>query len=409
MIAPAASIESRRSWITAIAAVALMACAQGGPLTVSVGLPRIADELGQGRSLPALANALAFLGSGVGGVLCGWLAQRLGMRAVALLGGVMQAAGLGLAALGEPWALLVGIGLGVGVFGTGALFAPMITHVSMWFDRRRGSALALVASGQYIAGALWPPIFDRAIEAFGWQRTMLGFGLFAASIMLPVAALVIRPPPITPPGARAAAEPQSGARVLGLQPNLALALIAIASFLCCVPMAMPNAHLVAFCMDRGLGASTGAAMLSVLLLSAFISRQVWGVISDRIGGLRTVFLGNLAQTIGMIGFVQTGSEAGLFAVAAAYGLGFGGIVPAYVLAVRALFPAAEAHWRVPALLLVSLSGMAFGAWLAGAIHDRVGFYAAAWWVGIAVNLVQLALVGWLLLRQASTRAASGTA
>jgi len=164
-------------------------------------------------------------------------------------------------------------------------------------------------------------------------------------------------------------------------------------------MAMPAAHLVAFCGDLGIRTSVGAAMLSVLLLSAFVARQFWGWLSDRIGGLWTVFVGGLAQVVGMLGFLATQDEAGLFFAAAAYGLGFGGIVPAYVLAVRELFPAVEVTWRVPALLMCSLAGMAFGAWMAGAIYDRVGFYAAAWWVGIAFGLAQVALIGTLLTRQ----------
>lgn len=190
----------------------------------------------------------------------------------------------------------------------------------------------------------------------------------------------------------------AGAQVLGMAPNKALALLAAASFLCCVPMAMPAAHLVAFCGDLGIATSRGAAMLSVLLLAAFLSRQFWGWLSDRLGGLWTITLGGIAQTLGMLGFLATLDEAGLFFAAAAYGLGFAGIVPAYVLAVRELFPAIEVTWRVPALLMCSLAGMAFGAWLAGAIYDGVGFYAAAWWAGIAFSLAQLALVGALLGR-----------
>jgi len=333
----------------------------------------------------------------VGGVLCGLLAGRFGQRAVAILGGVAIFAGLAIAALAEPWSLLLGIGVGVGLFGNGALFPPMLAYVSLWFDRRRGTALALVSSGQYVAGFVWPTVFERTIAAFGWQLTMLVYGVFASAIVVTLAALVLRPPPVQP-GGFGGIRSVPGAQVLGMAPNRALALIAAASFLCCVPMAMPAAHLVAFCGDLGIATSRGAAMLSVLLLAAFLSRQFWGWLSDRIGGLWTVMLGGVAQTLGMLGFLATQDEAGLFFAAAAYGLGFAGIVPAYVLAVRELFPAVEVTWRVPAMLLSSLAGMAFGAWLAGVIYDAVGFYAAAWWVGIAFNVAQLALVGALLLR-----------
>ena len=392
------SVESQRSWVIAVTAVAMLALAAGAPLTVVIGLVPISETLGSGRSLPSLATSLAYLGSGLGGVLCGLMVARIGQRAVAMMGGAAILAGLALASLGQGWSLLAGIGLGVGLFGNGALFAPLVAYVSLWFDRRRGTALALVSSGQYIAGFVWPFVFERAIAAFGWQATMLAYGAFAATVVVTLAALVLVPPPV-PAGGAGGARAGSGRQVLGMRPNAALAVLSACSFLCCVPMAMPAAHLVAFCGDLGIAASRGAAMLSVLLLSAFLARQFWGWMSDRIGGLWTVFAGSVAQVVGMLGFLATQDEAGLFFVAAAYGLGFGGIIPAYVLTVRALFPASEAAWRVPALLFVSLSGMAFGAWLAGVIYDAVGFYAAAWWVGIAFNLVQLGIVAFLLLRQ----------
>lgn len=393
-----ASIETRQSWIIAVAAVVMLALAQGGPLTVVIGLVPIAETLGSGRSLPSSATSLAYLGSGVGGMICGMLAARFGQRRVAMMGGVSVVAGLWLASLGQGWSLLAGIGLGVGLFGNGALFAPMVAYVSLWFDRRRGTALALVSSGQYVAGFLWPPLFERAIAAFGWQATMRAYGAVAAAVIVVLAATVVAPAP-APMGGPTLRMAGRERRVLGMRPNAAQALLAACSFLCCIPMAMPAAHLVAFCGDLGIAASRGAAMLSVLLLAAFLSRQFWGWLSDRIGGLWTVFTGSAAQVAGMLGFVATQDEAGLFLVAAAYGLGFGGIIPAYVLTIRQYFPAAEAAWRIPALLFVSASGMAAGAWLAGAIYDRVGFYAAAWWVGIGFNLVQLGLVAFLLLRQ----------
>jgi MFS family permease len=393
-----ASVETRQSWIIAIAALTMLAMAAGAPMIVVVGLVPISETLGGGRSLPSLASSVAYLGSGIGGVVCGLLAARFGQRRVAMMGGIAICAGLLLASLGHSWSLLAGIGIGVGIFGNGALFPPMFAYVSLWFDRRRGTALALVSSGQYIAGFLWPFLFERAIAAYGWQRTMQAYGLLAACVVVVVAAVVLRPAPmpqIGPGGIRTVA----GGRVLGMAPNMAMFLIAACSFLCCVPMAMPAAHLVAFCGDLGISAARGASMLSVLLLSAFVARQFWGWLSDRIGGLWTVFLGSIAQVVGMLGFLATQDEAGLFFVSAAYGLGFGGIVPAYVLAVRSFFPATEASWRVPMMFFASLGGMAFGAWLAGAIYDGVGFYAAAWWVGIAFNLVQLAIMIFLLTRQ----------
>jgi len=397
------SIESRASWVVAIAAVAVLGISFGAPLLVTVGLTSIAADMEGSRAVPALAASLAYFGAGAGGIAMGWLAGRSSARVTTVIGGVMVAAGLALAAGGAEWQLLAGFGLGVGVFGNGALYPPLMTYVSLWFDRRRGTALALVASGQYVAGALWPTLAERAIAAWGWQRAMLGYGVLAVATIIPIALLVLRPPPAPPAGSAAAAGPVPGAKVLGLPPNLALFLLAVASFLCCIPMAMPAAHLVAFCGDLGITARSGAVMLSTLLICAFLARQAWGWVSDRIGGLNTVIAGNLCQTLGMAAFLATQDEAGLFFVAAAFGLGFSGIIPAYALAVRELFPASEAAWRMPALLFLSLSGMAAGAWVAGLLVDGFGSYAIAWQVGIASNLAALALLAGLRFGPAFSR------
>ncbi|MBR0644992.1 MFS transporter [Plastoroseomonas hellenica] len=399
----APSIETHASWVVAWSITIIMGIAYGAPLMVVVGLAPIAEGMGGQRGIPALASSLAYLGSGAGGVLMGLLAARLGARATAMMGGATIAAGLALAAAGSAWQLLLAHAVFIGMFGTGALFAPMMTHASLFFDRRRGTALALVSSGQYIAGALWPSLFERMIAAWGWQRSMVVFGLCAAAAIVPLAAWALRRSPPAALAGSLAAGPPVGRKVLGLSPNLAQGLIAAASFLCCIPMAMPAAHLVAFCGDLGIAASRGALMLSLLLAAAFVSRQFWGWVADRIGGLHAVLIGGVCQTAAMTGFLATQDEAGLFLVSILYGLGFGGIVPAYVLAIRELFPASQAHWRVPVLLLVSLSGMATGAWLGGALYDAWGSYRGAFAVGIGANLIQVALVLWLATRLAGGR------
>jgi len=166
-----------------------------------------------------------------------------------------------------------------------------------------------------------------------------------------------------------------------------------------VPMAMPQSHLVAFCSDLGITRAHGAVMLSLLLGTAFFSRQIWGLISDRIGGLQTVLIGSLWQALAMTAFLLTQDEVGLFTVAAAFGLGFSGLIPATVLAVRELFPPAEAAWRIPTLLLCSGSGMATGGWIAGLLYDQFGFYGPAFAAGIAANLLNFAIVFTLVARQ----------
>ena len=140
-------------------------------------------------------------------------------------------------------------------------------------------------------------------------------------------------------------------------------------------------------------------MLSVLLGSAFLARQFWGWLSDKIGGLRTVLFGSLAQATAMAGFLVTEDETGLFVVSAAFGLGYAGLIPAYVLAVRALYPATEASWRVPTVLFAGLLGMAGGGWTAGALFDFFGFYSPAFAVGVIFNLLNVVVILPLVMRQ----------
>jgi MFS family permease len=392
------SIESRASWVVAWTALAAMSVSYGAPQVAVVALRQIAENLGNARELPALAYSLAWVGTAVGGLAMGRIADRIGVRWTVSFGAAMVAVGLLVASGGAAWQLILGHGLFIGLLGNAGLNAPLYIYVSRWFDRRRGAALALISSGQYVAGVIWPSLFAWAIAAVGWQQTMRWFAGFEVLAVAPVALLMFGDPPEAAAPTAASAGRRAASTVLGLHPNVTLGLLGLAAFCCCVPMAMPQGHLVAFCGDLGIPAEQGAAMLSVLLGCAFISRQFWGWLSDRIGGLRTVLAASSFQFTAMTGFLMTQNEFGLFTVSALFGLGFSGLIPAYVLAVRELFPPAEASWRVPTLLLFSGSGMAAGGWLAGWIYDHTGFYAAAFATGLAFNLLNLLVVLPLVLQ-----------
>jgi MFS family permease len=395
---PSSSIESRASWVVASVALVTMLMAFGAAWITVVALKDIAAEVGGKRSIPALASALAWLCSGAGGILMGRIADRVGTRWTVMFGALMIGTGLTISTFGPPWPLWIGHGLFIGLIGLGGINAPMYIYVSRWFDRRRGSALALISSGSYLAGAMWPPLFERAIAAFGWRQAMLWYAAAEIIVIVPLAAIYFRHPPevIYPAVTSSGGEK---ARVLGWPPNAVFAMMCGAAVLCCIPMAMPQGHLVAFCSDLGIARSVGAVMLSVLLGTAFLSRQIWGAISDRIGGLATVLIGSAWQCSAMIAFLLTQDEVGLFTVAAAFGLGFSGIIPAYILALRELFPASEASWRIPTLLLFSGFGMAAGGWIAGLLYDHFGYYAPAFAAGIGSNILNLMVVGLLVARQ----------
>jgi MFS family permease len=381
--------------------LAILSVAYSSTLVIVVGLRVIEAELGVSRSTLALAGSLTWVGTGLGGIAMGWLSDRIGIRISVLTGTVMIALGLALSSLGSIWALYVGQGLLIGFLGMGGLYPPLLVYISRWFDRRRGTAIALISSGQYIAGVIWPSVLERLIASYGWRTTYLVFAAVVLAGILPVAALFLRPAPgTTAAGHKDAQSPRaSGALVLGLRPNTVQAILCLAGFCCCIPMAIPQAHLVAFCGDIGLGAATGALMLSVLLGSAFFARQFWGAFADRYGGLKTVIAGSACQALAVLAFLMTQNEAGLFIVAGAFGFGFSGIIPAYVVAIRDLFPSSEASWRIPTVLFTSMSGMAVGSWLAGTLYDHFGFYTPAFATGVLFNVFNLLLLGFLVMRQ----------
>jgi MFS family permease len=395
------SIETRQSWVVASVALVAMGFSFGAPWIAVVALKAIAAELGGARSTPALAGSLCLLGVGFGGLVMGRIADRIGVRWTVMFGALMICVGLAISSLGAPWQLYVGHGLFIGFLGNGGINAPLYVYVSRWFDRRRGSALALISSGAYLAGAVWPPIFERVIAVLGWRQTMWSFGLLEMAVIVPIAAIFLAPPPDQKHVSSGVyADPKPGP-VLGLPPNVVFCLLCAAAFLCCMPMGLPQTHLIAFCSDLGIVPTHGAAMLSVVLGTGFMCRQLWGWFSDRVGGLATLVVCSAIQASALTAFLLTQDEIGLFTVSALFGLGFSGLVPAYVLASRQFYPVREARWRVPTLLLFSGSGMAMGAWVGGALYDMFGYYGPAFLAAIVANLFNIAIVVTLFLRHHS--------
>jgi len=396
-------VDSRTSWKTSWLVLAILSVSYGSPLLIVVGMKPIQESLGIDRSVVALAGALVWVGTGAGGIFMGWLADRIGIRRTVLIGGCMIAGGLALSSLGLVWALYIGHGLMVGLLGNGGVYPPLLVYVSRWFERRRGAAIALISSGQYVAGVVWPSFFERGLALIGWQTLMLCYAGVVLALILP-ATLFLKPPPLAAPLARPLrGGAVQGNRIAGMHPNVVQALICVAGFCCCIPMSVPSAHIVAFCGDIGIKPTHGAAMLSVMLGCAFLARQLWGALADRIGGLRTVMVGSSCQAVAIACFLLTQDEAGLFFVAAAFGFGFSGIIPSYSVAIREHFPSAEASWRMPLTLFTAMSGMAFGSWFAGLLYDHFGYYAPAFAVGVVFNLINLGIIGFLVSRTGGLR------
>jgi MFS family permease len=362
--------------------------------SIVVALPAVQAEFGAGRAGASLPYTFTMLGFTVGSVLMGRLADRFGVVLPVIIGAVALALGYSATAFAPSlWIFAVVYGATVGAFGSAAVFGPLVADTSHWFDRRRGIAVALCASGNYFAGTVWPPIIQHFIETEGWRNTHIGIGLFCLVTMLPLTLALRRPSPMHDDGVIAA-----GGTGLGLSPNALQTLLIIAGVACCVAMSMPQVHIVAWCVDLGYGAARGAEMLSLMLGFGVVSRLLFGFVTDRIGGLATLLLGSTLQAIALMLYVPFESLGSLYVISAVFGLFQGGIVPSYAIIVRQCFPPSEAGTRVGLVLSSTIAGMALGGWLSGEIHDLTGSYQAALANGIAWNLLNMAIAFFLLRR-----------
>ena len=380
----------------------LMTIGGGCMYLTAVVLPAVQAEFGVARADASLPYSVLMIGFGIGGILMGRLADRFGVMVPLLIGAVFLSLGFVAAALSSNiWTFALAHGILIGMFGSSATFAPLIADTSLWFLRRRGIAVAVCASGNYAAGAIWPPIVQHFIEAVGWRQTYFGLAIFSFVTITALALLMRRRPPALVASGPEAAKVHSGlasARPFGLTPGQAQALLCAAALCCCVAMAMPQVHIVAYCGDLGYGAASGAKMLSVMLAAGIVSRLISGVICDRIGGLRTLLLGATLQGTALLLFLPFDSLWSLYAVSALFGLFQGGIIPAYAIIVREYFAPKEAGARVGAVIMFSLFGMALGGWMSGKVFDLTGSYHAAFINGIGWNLLNLMIGGFLMWR-----------
>jgi MFS family permease len=405
---PHSQPESPYAWARLVTALALATLGGSGMYAVTVALPPLQAEFGVSRSDASLPYTLTMVGFALGGILMGKLSDRFGVMVPVLAGGATL--GLGFVAAGSAgsllqFALVQGVLIGLGCSAT---FAPLVADISLWFTRRRGIAVAICASGNYLAGAIWPPVMQHLFDTVGWRQAYVGAGLFILAVSLPLALALRRKPPV-PAAVEASGTTLKSEKPLGMSPDSLQWLLFIAGLACCVAMSMPQVHIVAYCNDLGYGAARGAQMLSLMLAAGIVSRLASGWICDRIGGLRTLLLGSGLQGLALLFFLPSDALVTLYVVSALFGLFQGGIVPSYAIIIREYFSPREAGTRVGVVIMATLIGMALGGWMSGAIFDLTGSYKAAFVNGIAWNLLNFSIAAWLLMRAKGTltpRAAS---
>ena len=401
--ADASLIDSRTAAWRLLVTVLLVTLGNSAMYVVSVVLPAVQAEFGIGRAGASMPYTVMMVCLGLGGLFTGIWADRWGIARVLWLGSAAVLAGYVLAALsGNVWMFGLAHGL-LGLLGGAATFAPLMADTGLWWNKRRGIAMAVCASGNYIAGTLWPPLAQWGITHYGWRPTYIVLGLVCGIGMALLAFYMRqRPPALALPAAGAAAAPRATIwppdRPFGLSTAHAQWLLCVAGVACCVAMSMPQVHIVAYCTDLGYGAARGAEMLSLMLFSGIVSRLVSGWICDHIGGIRTLLLGSALQGVALLMFLPVDGLVPLYVVSALFGLFQGGIVPSYAIIVREHFPPREAGARTGAVIMATLLGMALGGWMSGWVFDMTGSYRAAFLNGIGWNLLNLTIAGWLFWR-----------
>ena len=401
-------IETSYSWIRLVASITLSTLGCVGLWSLAVALPAVQADFGVHRAGASLPYTLTMIGIMTGGIVVGRLADRFGILPPLAGGTILMCLGYMLTASAPTlpvFAVVSGVTIG---FGSAASFAPLVADASLWFDRHRGLAISLATVGSSLSGVIWPPIIQHFIAEIGWRQTQIGIGIFCLATMLPLA-LVLRRRPVFHEATVEAEGAGSANQAIGLAPNVTHGLLTLAGLCCCVAMAMPQVHLVAYCADLGYGPARGAEMLAVMLAFGVVSRLIFGWVLNRIGGLPTLLVGSTMQAIALALYLPFNGLVSLYVVSVTFGLAQGGLVPSYAVIIRELFPAREAGLRVSLAISTTLAGMALGGWLAGAIYDWTGSYAAALVNGIAWNIGNMAIAFWLLQQMRGRAAGFGTA
>jgi MFS family permease len=399
--------DSLYAWGRVSASLGLATVGGIGLWAPVVVLTTIEQEFNVGRAGGSLPYTATMVGFAVGGITLGRLADKFGILVPLLIGAATLGLGFIAGAFSASyWQFIAIQALLIGMLGSSATFGPLVADTTHWFRRNRGIAVAIVASGNYLAGTIWPPLLQYAIANYGWRDAYLGIGVLCLVTMLPLALFLKRRPaiadhhPVQTNGGAAG----SGAHALLAAPKFLQPLLMLAGIACCVAMSMPQVHIVAYCTDLGYGPARGAEMLSVMLGMGVISRLGSGLIADKIGGVGTLILGSVLQCLTLLFYIPFNGLTSLYLVSALFGLSQGGIVPSYALIVRQYFPARQAGVRVSLVLMSTVIGMAIGGWMTGLIFDWTGSYSAAFLNGIAWNLLNMAIALWLLLRGRRRRA-----
>ncbi len=367
-----------------------------GMWAVIVVLPPAQLDFGVDRSAASLPYTLMMCSLAFSTIALGRMTDRFGILLPLIISAVTIGAGFVLAGYAPNLAVFTAAHVLIGI-GAGTGFGPMMADISHWFVKRRGLAVVIVASGNYLAGTIWPLLMSLTIPLIGWRTTYAGIGIIVAALVLPLA-LAMRRRPSAAAYEQAEAATEAARADVGISPRLLLVLLIAAGFSCCVAMSMPQVHLVAYCGDLGYGVARGAEMLSLMMLLGIISRIGSGFVADVIGGTPTLMIGSFMQGVALLLYLYFNGLESLFVVSGIFGLFQGGIVPMYAVICRELLPPRRAGAAIGLVVSATILGMAFGGYFSGVVFDLTSSYRVAFLNGVLWNAFNFAIVSWLFWR-----------
>ena len=387
--------DSTQSWFRVFLLFILAVIGTVGMWSVVVFIPEIENEFKVDRGTSSLLYAATMIGFGFGTVIIGKIFDKHGIKKPIVIASISLIISYYLYSISIYFWNLLFLQAFMG-FAAAAFFGPAMADITNFFNNRRGLALSIVASANYVAGASWPLVISFALNFVDWRTTHFWISIFCLVSMLPILGFLKNYKNIQNEEANIMSSKDEPS--IKLSNNQLQIILMFAGVCCCVAMSMPQVHMVALCVDNGFGLQVGTEILAVMLYSGMISRIVFGFLSDKIGPLPTILLGSFLQMVSLVFFLPFNSQLSLYVVSLMFGLSQGGIVPAYAIIIRKYLPLQQAGVRVGLVLGATIVGMALGGWISGEIFDLTQSYYLAFVNGILWNLLNILAIIYVIFK-----------
>lgn len=394
--------EGPAAWRIVAAGALITWLSMGAFLALPVFLTPMSADTGWSRGGIGLAMTINFLVMGVASFGWGAFSDRYGPRRALVIGVVLMTVGLAWASRASTllefqlvWGLVVGT-------AGGSMMVPLMSTVTLWFERHRALAVSLVSSGVGVAPMTVSPVAAWLVQDMGWRSTQLLLAGAIAIVLLPATLVVRRPPgfvPLTAPSAGGAPR-QTVRQALTSMPFIVMSLT---FFACCATHAGPIFHTVSYAIGCGLSPMTAVTIYSVEGAAGLVGRLLFGALADAVGIKRMIVIGLLVQALAAGAYALVSQQGEFYAVAFVFGLAYGGVMPLYSALARQYFEPQLMGTVLGGMVLFSGVGMALGpavgGWIYDSFHAYTWMYAGSLMVGLMAAVIALKL----------PRAASATA